>query len=176
MKNPFKRRKREDDITPTEEESPEATDDEDSEAEEESEDSKTIENLDVVGYWNRQLDKEENWLDDDGLMTTVFIRTGKKTIIELIARMEQSVINLRLSMVSTNESHSVFRRTTGEFQMWRARLPLREYARFLIGQRHSCIKEQGLGFHEPSFSDFDLDMNWVDEEYLRRLQPCILRV
>lgn len=169
MKNPFKRKKTDED-TLNEEESPEAVEDENSESEEDTEDPQTIENLDVVGYWNRQLDKEETWLDDNGLMTTVFIRVGKKTIIELIARMEQSVINLRMSMVSTNESHDVFRKSTTEFAMWRARIPLRQYAKFLIGLRHSCIYEQGIGFHQPSYSEWDFDLENVDNEYARRLK------
>lgn len=175
MRNPFKKRPEKENIQSLDDpETVEPLDSEEKDSEEDTEDTKTIENLDISGFWNRKLDDEEKYLSDGGLMTVTFVTTGKgpkrKTIIDLIAKMEQSIIDLRLSMVTTQNSYSVFRKTTKEFKMWRRRLGLRQYARFLIGLRHSCINEQDLGFHQPSFSQWDFDLENVDNEYARQLK------
>ncbi|MHA2064294.1 MAG: hypothetical protein ACXABY_07935 [Candidatus Thorarchaeota archaeon] len=129
-----------------------------------------IENLDVEGYWNKRFRKGDDFLDNGGLMATVYGEAEEKDIQETITRAEQDIIDLKLSMVNVDEGIKVGRELINQFESLKMTLGIDVYARLILGLRHSCTKEVQIGFHEPSFSEWDIDEKWVDEEYKRRLQ------
>lgn len=130
-----------------------------------------IENLDVEGYWNKRFRKADDYLENGGLMSTIYGEVDGKEIEETIKRAEQDIIDLKLSMVNMKEGVKLGQSLIKQFNNMRSKLGPDVYARLLLGLRHSCTKEVQIGFHEPSFSEWNLPIeDWVDDEYLRRLQ------
>lgn len=138
----------------------------------EDEQARALENLDVETHWNKKFTQFEDFLNSGGLMTTVTGNDRKRKIklLETITRAEQDIISIKLSMVSMEEGIKIGRELLNKFRNLRTTLGTRTYARLILGLRYSCTKEVDIGFHEPSFSEWDIDEEWVDEEYLRRLQ------
>lgn len=146
-------------------------DDDDEDLDDDKDDLGALENLDVEGYWNRRWKRRDDYMDNGGLMSTVYGEAGDKELQETLTMAEQDIIDLKLSMVPMNEGVKVGEILLQQFKSLRARLGLRVYSRLILGLRHSCTKEVKIGFHEPSFSEWDLPVEeWVDAEYLRRLQ------
>lgn len=151
-------------------------DEETPEPDEETKDSEeadigALENLDVVGYWDRRGHKFDDFLDKGGLMATAYGEDNGTDIQETITRAEQYIIDLKLSMVDMKEGIKLGRRLKKEFERLKIILGIDTYASLILGLRHSCAKEVEIGFHEPSFSEWNLPIeDWVDDEYLRRLQ------
>ena len=135
-----------------------------------------IENLDVQGHWNRKYDNFEKFMGQGGQRAITRGRKGEKggpdeiTLRDVCARAEQDILGIKLGMLNMKQAQSEGRQLLNEFKALRQAVGLRQYVKLIVAFRYSCTYEAQIGFHPPSFSDWDIDETWVDEDYLRRLQ------